>query len=191
MVLVCHWDACIFHVAMLESESQNLQNWCSDLFFPDVKNFIRCSDEIGLRDRYIAALYWAFTTLTTVGYGDVKPNLYSVYELSVVIFLVVVNSTVFGYIVSSVMTLIQNIDPSDREYKLLMNEMKDYLSDCGINTRLRKHVKTVLFFVSMLLQSILLVLINLRLFWLVKHYAHYISCTSLFPEKKVRGLLLI
>lgn len=129
---------------MLESESQMLPSWCSDLFFPDRKDFVLCSEIIDIQDRYIAAMYWAFTTLTTVGYGDVKPNLYSVYELSLVITIVVVNATVFGFIISSVMTLIHNLDPSDREYKLLMNEMKDYLSDCGIRTRLRKHVKMVL-----------------------------------------------
>lgn len=163
MVLVCHWDACIFHVVMLESESQNLPSWCSDLFFSGEKNFIQCSVEIDLRDRYVAAMYWAFTTLTTVGYGDVKPSLYSIYELSAVIILIVVNSTVFGYIVSSVMTLIHNLDPSDREYKLLMNEMKDYLSDCGISTRLRKHVKTVLNLFRCCFQLMLLLLTCIHL----------------------------
>ncbi|RLN54392.1 hypothetical protein BBJ29_008046 [Phytophthora kernoviae] len=84
---------------------------------------------------------------------------HSWYELTVVITLVVVNATVFGYIISSVMTLIQNLDPSDREYRLLMTEMKDYLRVSSVSDRMCGNVK--------------------------KHYEHHIACTSLFPEQKL------
>lgn len=144
MSLFCHWNACLFHAAMLASESANLPNWCSNEFFRDTSSSgTDCSDQIPLVDRYVASMYWAFTTLTTVGYGDVSPNVYSVYELSLVIILIVVNATIFGYIVSSVMSLIRNYDPTDREYKLLMTEMKDYLRDSAVSARLCANVKVV------------------------------------------------
>ncbi|KAG3078200.1 hypothetical protein PI124_g19929 [Phytophthora idaei] len=52
-----------------------------------------------------------------------------------------------------------NLDPSDREYRLLMTEMKDYLRDSSVSERLCTNVKM--------------------------HYQHHIACTSLFPEKKL------
>ncbi|TYZ61562.1 hypothetical protein PybrP1_010121 [[Pythium] brassicae (nom. inval.)] len=159
MSLFCHWNACLFHAAMLMGEGEKLLTWC-DIAFPDVRpGSASCSETVPLFDRYVAAMYWAFTTLTTVGYGDIRPSVYSVYELALVVALIVVNATFFGFIVSSVMDLIQNFDPSDREYKLLMTEMKDYMRESSASARLSSIVKV--------------------------HYKHNVTCTSLFPEKKI------
>lgn len=161
MSLFCHWNACLFHVVMLHSESA--ENWCADLFMGNSKGTSTspddCEDASSIADRYIAALYWAFTTLTTVGYGDVKPNMYSESEIALVIILIVINSTIFAYILTSVINLIRNLDPYDREYKLLMTEMKDYLRDSNVGSRVCHLVKM--------------------------HYQHHLSTLCLFPEKQI------
>jgi len=53
--------------------------------------------------RYVVTIYWVFTTMTTVGYGDIVPtnDLERAYAVMVMIF----GATVFGYIIGSIAEL--------------------------------------------------------------------------------------
>ncbi|GLD92712.1 hypothetical protein PINS_up001291 [Pythium insidiosum] len=140
MLLFCHWNACGFHAVMLVGESNGYLSWCHVYFG---RSSEPCERRIALQDRYLAAMYWAFTTFTTVGYGDIRPSIYSPPELSLVILVIVLNATVFGYVISAVISLITNLNPSDREYRARMTELKDYLRDVGVSQRLAMSVKSV------------------------------------------------
>lgn len=75
------------------------------------------------------------------------------YELSLVIFLTVLNAIVFGYILACVITLIKNLNPSEREYRLLMTEMKDYIRNVCINATVCKNIKAVMYNASQIDQK--------------------------------------
>ena len=49
---------------------------------------------------YVASIYWAFTTISTVGYGDITPD--STSERAYVLMALIFGTSVFGYIVGQV-----------------------------------------------------------------------------------------
>ena len=58
--------------------------------------------------QYCVSVYWAFTTITTVGYGDI--NVSNASEAGFAIFSILVGSTIFGYLIGNVMTLMESFD---------------------------------------------------------------------------------
>ncbi|OQR87188.1 Voltage-gated Ion Channel (VIC) Superfamily [Achlya hypogyna] len=159
MVLFGHWNGCIFHFIMLQEEDMGLRTWCTEYFFPLDDDPGLCSNRVAIADRYIASLYWAFTTMTTVGYGDIHPYKFSVAEIVFTIMCLLVNSTVFAYVVSGIIEVIYNYDPSAREYSSRLNAMKDYVRDSSMSVRLSNNVK--------------------------RHYDYLLSTVCLFPEEKI------
>lgn len=76
---------------------------------------------------YIDSIYFAFTTMTTVGYGDILPTKNS--ERVWTILFQLVGGLTFGFIVGNVTSLIQNLDPAATMYKEKIEMIKAYLKD--------------------------------------------------------------
>eukprot|EP00638_Chattonella_subsalsa_P017852 CAMPEP_0117892812 /NCGR_PEP_ID=MMETSP0950-20121206/24911_1 /TAXON_ID=44440 /ORGANISM="Chattonella subsalsa, Strain CCMP2191" /LENGTH=931 /DNA_ID=CAMNT_0005752867 /DNA_START=1 /DNA_END=2795 /DNA_ORIENTATION=+ len=57
---------------------------------------------------YLICLYWAFTTLTTVGYGDLVPGNRTEYLLGITV--MIVGSSLFGYIIGNIASLVTHED---------------------------------------------------------------------------------
>ena len=74
---------------------------------------------------YTASLYWAITTMATVGYGDILPR--TKQEIGFSIFVMFVGASIFGYILGTVSITISNADPYERETKRRLVALKDYM----------------------------------------------------------------
>lgn len=85
-----HWAACVLYmvgVAQFESEGKN---WL------EIENL----NDASVSEKYVNSLYWAFTTMCTVGYGDFHPNTSGERIVSIVI--MIFSSGVFAYIINDI-----------------------------------------------------------------------------------------
>ncbi len=85
--------------------------------------------------RYVKALYWAFTTLTTVGYGDIHAQTVSqmLYCCSVQL----VGVGVFGFIVSNVASLLSRSDANREHHMDNLDRVETFMRTHQIPNELR------------------------------------------------------
>ena len=75
--------------------------------------------------QYLYSVYWALTTLTTVGYGDLVPV--NDTERCATLLVQLVATLVFGYLLSAVAALIVSVDPNAVKIQEKVDEVKVYL----------------------------------------------------------------
>ena len=96
------------------------------------------------RFKYFVALYWAFTTMTTVGYGDIM--IVNNTERLVAMFAMIVGGACFGYIIGGVTSILEDLDLSSSMYNEKMDAVKEYIYDRQyppvLAAQIKKHFKS-------------------------------------------------
>lgn len=88
--------------------------------------------------KYVAAIYWAYYTMATVGFGDIPPV--NDHERLFAVFTMVLGSTILAYIVGIVSSYAFNKEGLRGLQEQKMNMVRDYLAEQGTPKTLKEAV---------------------------------------------------
>ena len=131
LYFIAHLLGCLWYLIL---DNGKIENWLNRFGQRD-----DMEEATTLWERYLISIYWAFTTMTTVGYGDLVGTNRT--EYYVVILGMLVGASVFGYVIGNVTAMMENFDQGGSLYNDKMEEIKLYVADRRMPPSLGKKVK--------------------------------------------------
>lgn len=113
ILLIAHWIACI---------------WI----------YIARIDKLDTIPTYLDSIYWCITTITTVGYGDIRPI--TDFQKILTMVAMFLGVAVYGYVIGNVASLLSNIDVAKASFSKKMEDINSFLSYKSVPKRLKQKV---------------------------------------------------
>ncbi|KAL4509353.1 hypothetical protein ABPG72_018284 [Tetrahymena utriculariae] len=126
-ILACFWSS-ICYYEIQENDSQNIWSIQQNYFEQDWKN------------RYVSALYWAFTILTNN--QIFMPN--TQIEMLSTSFSIIISYIVFAYTISSIINMNDDHIQSNKEFQKDLNALNTYMKRKNIQQELKRRAITYL-----------------------------------------------
>ncbi|KAJ8602071.1 hypothetical protein CTAYLR_001604 [Chrysophaeum taylorii] len=126
MILTCHWVGCLWMLAGRVSRRLYDDKTRSWIFVDrgDASSWSSCSSSVGVGAcTYVRAIYFAIVAMSTVGYGDIKPDpsnvLETVYTSGVILF----GGLLLPSLVGGLASLMADLNKGVREYRARVSEL--------------------------------------------------------------------
>lgn len=87
---------------------------------------------------YLKAVYWAVTTLTTVGYGDITPTTHS--EMLYAIVVMLLGFGMFGYLIGNIASMLNASDPLRAQQTRILEEVSAFVRENEVSADLKHRI---------------------------------------------------
>jgi len=93
------------------------------------------------QDKYIAALYWAIMTITSIGYGDIRAPDGNTWEQSWCAVLMLFGGMIWGSVIAIFCGVIANLDPAGTEFRQTMDNLNRFMELQGLDHPMRQQLR--------------------------------------------------
>uniref|UniRef100_A0A3B4VMR7 Ion transport domain-containing protein n=1 Tax=Seriola dumerili TaxID=41447 RepID=A0A3B4VMR7_SERDU len=126
-VLIAHWLACIWYAIGFVERPYTETGWLDNLAEQLGKSYNDSDSTSGpsVKDKYVTALYFTLSSLTSVGFGNVSPNTNSEKIFSICV--MVIGSLMYASIFGNVSAIIQRLYSGTTRYHTQMLRVKEFI----------------------------------------------------------------
>ncbi|KAI5756005.1 hypothetical protein M8J77_021317 [Diaphorina citri] len=135
--LIAHWLACIWY-AIGNAEKSSV-GWLDILANDTHQFYINGTGGPSIKSRYVTALYFTFSSLTSVGFGNVAPNTDN--EKIFTILVMLVGSLMYASIFGNVSAIIQRLYSGTARYHTQMLRVREFIRFHQIPNPLRQRLE--------------------------------------------------
>ena len=149
MIFVTHMAGCLWMIPVLQGgcapnsdafRAGGCTNWLN-AYTPELMQ-----PGASWSSKYLAAMYFAVVTLSTVGYGDVTPT--NDMERVFAAVLALAGAVIFAYCIGSISTLANQENITEAEIDVSLRSLHDFLQHRNVPRDTQQHVKQHLLFTS-------------------------------------------
>ncbi|KAF4674306.1 hypothetical protein FOL47_009458 [Perkinsus chesapeaki] len=133
VLFIAHWIACLWYVMAISAPPRQ-DTWLDNFGYR----------QSSLSEIYIAALYWSFATMTTVGYGEIHPVNSEEQLFGMLTMLLACG--VFAFFIGNIGGLVRALDSESEMFRAKNKAVKRFLTERQVPAELQSKVNRYLRF---------------------------------------------